>query len=184
MSPLPRAEEVTLASVALPDHTALVGYSIAEIYAMAVQLVRRAVALLVFIASSLPIWVQAQGPDDLSALNLQVDQLYQAGKYAEATNIAKKSLVFAETKFGPDHPAVATSLNNLAMLYGAQGRYAEAEALYRRSLAIREKALGPEHPNATSLRSFAPGAATPTPSRTTSAHLPSAIRRWGPTTPT
>ena len=45
---------------------------------------------------------------------------------------------------GPDHPNVATSLNNLAGLYNAQGRYAEAEPLFKRSLAIREKALGPD----------------------------------------
>ncbi len=42
---------------------------------------------------------------------------------------------------------MATSLNNLALLYKAQGNYAEAEPLYRRSLAIWEKALGPEHPD-------------------------------------
>ena len=42
---------------------------------------------------------------------------------------------------------MATSLNNLAVLYRAQGRYAEAEPLYKRSLAIDEKALGPEHPD-------------------------------------
>jgi CHAT domain-containing protein len=48
---------------------------------------------------------------------------------------------------GPDHPNVATALNNLAGLYQAQGRYTEAEPLYMRSLAVREKALGPEHPN-------------------------------------
>ena len=41
---------------------------------------------------------------------------------------------------------MATSLNNLALLYQAQGKDAEAEPLYHRSLAIREKALGPEHP--------------------------------------
>ena len=32
---------------------------------------------------------------------------------------------------------MATSLNNLAILYGRQGRYAEAEPLYQRSLKIR-----------------------------------------------
>ena len=48
---------------------------------------------------------------------------------------------------GPDHPTVATSLNDLATLYQAQGKYAEAEPLYKRALAIREKALGPEHPD-------------------------------------
>ncbi len=47
----------------------------------------------------------------------------------------------------PEHPDVATSLNNLAELYRAQGQYANAQPLYQRALAIREKALGPEHPD-------------------------------------
>ena len=42
---------------------------------------------------------------------------------------------------------MATSLNNLGLLYKTQGRYNEAEPFYKRSLAIREKALGPAHPN-------------------------------------
>ena len=51
---------------------------------------------------------------------------------------------------------MATSLNNLADLYGAMGRYAEAEPLYRRSLAIWEKQLGRDHPDvATSLNNLA-----------------------------
>ena len=51
---------------------------------------------------------------------------------------------------------MATSLNNLALLYIAQGKYAEAEPLYQRSLAIWERALGPEHPNvASSLENYA-----------------------------
>ena len=57
---------------------------------------------------------------------------------------------------GPDHPSVAATLNNLALLYWAQGRYAEAEPLLKRALAIFEKALGPEHPNvAQSLENYA-----------------------------
>ena len=61
-----------------------------------------------------------------------------------------------ERTVGPDHPDVATSLNNLAVLYLDQGQYAQAEPLYQRSLAIWEKALGPEHPNvATSLNNLA-----------------------------
>ena len=42
---------------------------------------------------------------------------------------------------------MATSLNNLALVYQSQGLYAEAEPLYKLSLAIWEKALGPNHPN-------------------------------------
>ncbi len=57
---------------------------------------------------------------------------------------------------GPDHPAFATDLNNLALLYYDQGKYAQAEPLHRRALAIRETALGPEHPQvATSLENYA-----------------------------
>ena len=46
---------------------------------------------------------------------------------------------------GPDHPDVATGLNNLGLVYCDQGKYALAESLYKRSLAIyeeNEKAVG------------------------------------------
>ena len=48
---------------------------------------------------------------------------------------------------GPEHPAVATVLNNLGQVAKVQGRYAKAEPLIKRSLAIREKVLGPDHPD-------------------------------------
>jgi tetratricopeptide (TPR) repeat protein len=60
-----------------------------------------------------------------------------------------------EKALGKDHPDMATSLNNLAILYDDQGKYAEAEPLLLRSLAIMEKALGKDHPNvATSLNNL------------------------------
>jgi hypothetical protein len=52
-----------------------------------------------------------------------------------------------EQQLGADHPAVASSLNNLAALYDSQGRYSEAELLYGRSLVIFEKALPVDHPH-------------------------------------
>jgi Flp pilus assembly protein TadD len=61
-----------------------------------------------------------------------------------------------ERALGPGHPQVATTLNNLGVLYRQQGRYAEAEAAHRRALAIREGALGKNHPEvATSLSNLA-----------------------------
>lgn len=80
------------------------------------------------------------------ALYNQTIELIQQGKYREADTVAKEALKVAKLTFGPNHPAVATSLNNLAVLYRAQGRYAQAEPLYKRALVIREKALGPGHP--------------------------------------
>jgi CHAT domain-containing protein/tetratricopeptide (TPR) repeat protein len=89
-------------------------------------------------------------------LNEQVKTLYGQGKYAEALPLAQDALRLAEATYGPEHPNVATSLNNLAVLYDEQGKYAEAELLHRRALAIREKVLGPEHPDvATSLNNLA-----------------------------
>ncbi len=70
--------------------------------------------------------------------------------------VAKRASEIAEESFEPDHPNVAVSLHNLALLYYAQGQYAQAEPLYKRSLAIWEKVLGPNHPDvATSLRDLA-----------------------------
>jgi tetratricopeptide (TPR) repeat protein len=66
------------------------------------------------------------------------------GRYAEAEPLYQRSLAIDEKALGPDHPSVATSLNNLAELHKAQGRYVDAEPLYKRSLAIKEKAPGPD----------------------------------------
>jgi tetratricopeptide (TPR) repeat protein len=55
--------------------------------------------------------------------------------------------VIYEKAAGPEHPAVATLLNNLGQVAKVTGRYAEAEPLIRRSLAIREKVLGQDHPD-------------------------------------
>ena len=82
--------------------------------------------------------------------------LQDQGRYADAEPLYRRALAIQEKALGPDHPDVATSLNNLAELYRAQGRYADAEPLYRRSLAIDEKALGPDHPDvAASLNNLA-----------------------------
>jgi len=55
-----------------------------------------------------------------------------------------------------DHPDVAKSLDNLALLYKTQGQYTQAVQLYVRSLVILVKALGLDHPDvATSMNNLA-----------------------------
>jgi tetratricopeptide (TPR) repeat protein len=98
-----------------------------------------------------------QGANDPDALARQVEQLYQASRYLEATNIAKAALALAEKKFGFDHPAVAKALNNLATLYFVQGRDADAEPLFKSALAILKKALGPDHPEFAAARNYMAG---------------------------
>jgi CHAT domain-containing protein/tetratricopeptide (TPR) repeat protein len=58
----------------------------------------------------------------------------------------KRALMIREATLGRDHPDVAQSLNNLALLYVALARHSEAEPLYKRALMIREATLGREHP--------------------------------------
>jgi len=88
----------------------------------------------------------ALASEDPSALNDEAVKLYNAGKYAEAIPFAERSLAILEKTLGPEHPDVATSLENLAALYEAMVVYAKAEPLYHRALAIREKSLGQGHP--------------------------------------
>ena len=90
------------------------------------------------------------------ALKQQATNLYRQGQYSKAIPIAKEVLAIREKALGPEHPDVAESLNNLALLYDSFNDYARAEPLYQRALAIYEKALGPEHPSvATSLNNMA-----------------------------
>ena len=72
--------------------------------------------------------------------------LSQADLNAEAEVLTERALASRERVLGPDHPDVATSLNNLAMIRELQGRHEQSAALYKRALAISEKTLGPDHP--------------------------------------
>jgi len=59
----------------------------------------------------------------------------------------RRALEIYEKSLGADHPYVAQSLNNLALLYKSQGKYDQAEPMYRRALEIFKKALGEHHPS-------------------------------------
>ncbi len=84
------------------------------------------------------------------ALNQEVLELQRAGQLDRAVTVAQQALAVAEQAVGPEHPDVAVSLNNLAVLYFAQLQFARAEPLYRRALAILARfarATGHQHPN-------------------------------------
>ena len=91
-----------------------------------------------------------------SAMHWVAFQLEKQANYQQAFELYERALVIREKAFGPEHPEVATTLNNLAELYKSKGDYDAALPLYERALAIREKALGPEHPEvATTLNNLA-----------------------------
>ena len=68
-------------------------------------------------------------------------ELYRAqGKYAEAEPLYKRSLAISEKALGPEHPDVATSLENMALLYRDTNREQEAQELEQRAERIRASA--------------------------------------------
>ena len=73
--------------------------------------------------------------------------LKNRAEHGEAEPLYRRALAIDEKSFGPEHPNVATDLDNLAELLRATNRLAEAQPLYRRALAITEKSFGPDHPN-------------------------------------
>ena len=57
---------------------------------------------------------------------------------------------------GPDHPHVATAVNNLGSVLLAEGKLDGAKQCYERALHIDEANHGPDHPSvATSLNNLA-----------------------------
>lgn len=78
---------------------------------------------------------------------LPIHCLFFQYKYKEAANLLNDALSIREKTLGENHPAVAATLNNLAVLFGKRGRYKEAEPLCKRALEIRERVLGKNHPD-------------------------------------
>jgi len=69
----------------------------------------------------------ASQSSERETLNQEVLTLYRQGQYDRAVVVAKKALELAKRELGLDHSTVATSLNNLALLYKTQGQYVAAE---------------------------------------------------------
>ena len=72
--------------------------------------------------------------------------LQTQGRYREAVPLMQRALAIDERVHGPDHPEVATSLNNLALVLQELGDPAGARPLAERALAIDEQAYGSDHP--------------------------------------
>jgi tetratricopeptide (TPR) repeat protein len=67
-------------------------------------------------------------------------ELYRVqGKYAEVELLYQRALAIREKALGPEHPNVAQSLENYAVLLQETGRGAEAAPLDARAKSIRTK---------------------------------------------
>ncbi|AFY48547.1 putative transcriptional regulator [Nostoc sp. PCC 7524] len=78
------------------------------------------------------------------------------GFYKYAEPLFSQCLELIRHRLGAEHPHVANSLNNLALIYLDIGRYSEAELLHLQALELYKRLLGAEHPSvATSLNNLA-----------------------------
>ncbi|WP_096328062.1 serine/threonine-protein kinase [Nannocystis exedens] len=72
---------------------------------------------------------------------------YARGEFEVADGHYQSALAIRREALGPDHPDVASALNDLGDNDYARGRYAEARANLEQALALRTRVLGPEHPD-------------------------------------
>ncbi len=86
-------------------------------------------------------------PDDIHWLNVATILLNYSGKYKIAIPLAEKALDISKNKFGLEHEAVASSMNNLASLLKHEKDYDKAEDLFKIALDIRLKILGEHNPD-------------------------------------
>jgi tetratricopeptide (TPR) repeat protein len=67
-------------------------------------------------------------------------------RYREADQLYQQALQILQQTLEPQHPLIASALNNLAVLYVSNlGRHRDAESLYQQALPICEQTLGLEH---------------------------------------
>jgi len=85
------------------------------------------------------------GLDDIEQLTKETEEAIKLQHYSKAIDLYERILELQEKNLGPNHPDIATSLNDLGDLYhDDQKLYSKAEPLYLRALSIREKVLGTE----------------------------------------
>jgi TonB family protein len=80
-------------------------------------------------------------------LNASMAEMYNKGKYDEALSLAKQTLELVVKIEGENSLAYASSLTNIATIYGKKLKYDEAITFHLRALPIYEKLLGADNPN-------------------------------------
>ncbi len=73
--------------------------------------------------------------------------LLKLGDLAGARAAYERALMISKVAYGPDHPDVATAVNNLGRVLQELGDHAGARAAYERALATISHFLPKDHPD-------------------------------------
>jgi tetratricopeptide (TPR) repeat protein len=101
-------------------------------------------AAVLFMVSCPPTLAEAGSPDAWQTLTAARTTARTQARYEDAERLFLLAGHEAE-QFGPGDARVATTLNNLGLVYHAQSRYARAKPYYEQALALWEQTLGSDH---------------------------------------
>ncbi len=93
----------------------------------------------------------AQTNSNSGRLNEQAVRLYNAGRYLEAEQYARRALDAEELRSGRQSREITPLLENLATIYRKQRRHDAAAPLLKRSYEITRQSLSADHPDVGSL---------------------------------
>ncbi len=83
---------------------------------------------------------------EAALLNNRAQLARTRGQLADAAALQKQALALRSKLYGPSHPLVSRTHQNLGLIYKAQRRYADAMDEYRLALAADTQSLDESHP--------------------------------------
>ncbi|CAF4361244.1 unnamed protein product [Rotaria sordida] len=69
------------------------------------------------------------------------------GKYSKALSSYERSLEIRKIALPPNHPDLASSYNNIGLVYDNMGEYSKALSFLEKAHEIDRKTLPPNHPH-------------------------------------
>ena len=85
-------------------------------------------------------------PREARSIIENAEQAATAGNYASAEALLREAAALQEQTLGPEHPDVASTLNNLGIVCEMTDNPIDAEHFFRRAHAIATATLAPDHP--------------------------------------